>query len=241
MREAQTRLYLSQRSVGKPVSEPQVDTLQGELDVRKRNLVKEMKKGSPTPELLTRYWQAVYDADGKKAEFSVVVPPCDWSEKQLETLTAQGGRLVFVPDELTMPDGLGILQRMYPELGNFTMRDGMLITQERSGGGWIGVESDIDAPLRNSSDDAAREIYGFLGLQGQRLSTYIIASLDSWRLTGDLFDYRTESRLIDSRCGEKYAYASFPDNDRNFLRINLAMPGDSYPYVGTRSEESRPE
>ncbi|HUD19306.1 MAG TPA: hypothetical protein VMR81_02615 [Patescibacteria group bacterium] len=200
-----------------------------------------VKEGPHTPELLTRYWQAKYEVYGKRAEQPFIVPQCDWNEKHLKTFEQGGGKLVYISNELTDPEGLHLLERIFPEFGSFTKREGAPITQERSGGGWIGVETSIDAPLRNGSDGVAREVLGFLGLQGQRLSTYIIASIDSWDLTGDFFDKeRTESRLLDSRCGDRYVYASFPNNER-LLHLNFASPGDHYPYVGTRSEAAKPE
>jgi len=199
-----------------------------------------MKEGSHTPELLTQYWQAKYDLYGKQAEHPFVVPPCDWSEKQLNTFEQGGGKLVYISNELTAPKGLYLLEKIFPEYGSFAVRDGVPITQERPDGGWIGVETSIDALLLNGSDHVAREVLGFLGLQGQRLSTYVIASIDSRDLTGTFFDERTESRLLDSRCGNLYVYASFSDNETH-LRLNVAPPGDYYPYVGTRSEAVKPE
>jgi hypothetical protein len=232
-------VYLSPRSTGDPLKAGP-DSLQKALDL-KRRLTDEVRNGLPSPDLLTRYWQAVYIADGMQAEFASVVPPCDWEEKPLRNLYEREGRLIYVPGVLTTPEGLVILQKMYPVLGgDITTRNGMPITQDRAGGGWIGIETCIEAPLRNGSDIDAREILGFLGLEGQRLSTYIVGAMDSFRLTGQYFDNRAEARLLDSRCADKFIYASFPDNDGP-IRLNLASSGDHYPYVGTRTEMAKPQ
>jgi hypothetical protein len=194
---------------------------------------------SHVPELLTAYWQAVNEVAGRQAEHPFVVPPCDWSEKQVKTFEDGGGRLIYVPDEVTTSEGLLLLEKIHPDIGSFVVHNGVPVTQERSGGGWIGVATSINALLLNGSDEVDREVLGFLGFQGQRLSTYIIASLDSWRLTGEYFDKRTESRLLDSHVGNRFVYASFPDNERS-IRINLGSPGNFYPYVGTRYEALKP-
>ena len=182
--------------------------------------IEEYKRGSLTPELVTNYWRAKLQVEGKRIGLDISVPDCDWTEEEIgKPMVDIRGKevssmMVYVPKQLTGKEGLILLDKMYPQTANFSAKNGTPILDGHQTTGWIKVEATIDAPNGNTRQKELEDFAKKQGYLGQRLSTYILASQASKDLTGRYLDEaNTWSRLLGSRRGGHVFSARFGSGD----------------------------
>src|SRR3989344_2880420 len=111
-------------------------------------VIREYKTTSHTPELIYKTWQAIWNAWGEPIGHSFDVPACDRTSEQLEALRAEVRGVLLVPDEIYTKEGLALLGRIFPKMGNWSVGENTTVVNEREGEGCIDVEMTVDAPYR---------------------------------------------------------------------------------------------
>ena len=159
-----------------------------------KQAVGEYTKGPLSPKIVTRFWQAKFNADGEETGLQLQVPECDWSATDIARPMVDRlgneveGMMVYVPREMTLP----LLDKLYNKDSLpwwFTAReDTSVIDSYDTLGGWVKMHAVIDAPNRNINQAQAEAFAQEQGYLGGRLRTYILASQASRDLTGKFFD-----------------------------------------------------
>lgn len=208
-----------------------------------RQTVQELNRNSFSPEAVTNFQQAFWQIPRGEEGFTFDMTPCTATKEQLRKpiVDVKGRKLlpltIGIPEELKGKEGLIRLGKMFPELGNYSVKEGTPIQDEFDKTGYIRVEGVVDAPNLDTNEDQLREHFDSQGVRGQRLITYVIASRQMKVLKDKYPDQGpTWSRLIGSRCGGGVVHAfCFPDGRLGVFRY--LFPRNHCPVWGGRSEE----
>jgi len=171
--------------------------------------VKEFKEKPHTPEMVTSYWQTLWQVWGEKAGLSLTVPLCDRTTEEISQLEKEGRKLVYVPTEVASQENRHLLGRIFPEMQSYSVKRDNPVTSESNQGGWFDIEANLDSPNRNTKEKDLKNLLKKQGKSGQRLNTFIIASQDAKLQTSHYFDEETWSRLLGSRHGGHVVGADF--------------------------------
>lgn len=171
--------------------------------------VKEFKEKPHTPEVVTSYWQTLWNAWGEGANLSLVVSPCDRDTEEIKQLETEGRKLVYVPNELASQESHHILGSIFPQMQSHSIEKDNSVTNESSQGGWFDIEASLDSPNLDTKEKDLENLFKKEGKAGERLNTYIIGSQDAKLQTGHYFDEKTVSRLLGSRYWGHVVIASF--------------------------------
>lgn len=197
--------------------------------------VKEFKENPHTPEILTSYWQTLWNAWGERANLSLVVSPCDRDTEEIKQLEKEGRKLVYVPDQLASQENRHLLGQIFPEMQSNSVRKDNSVTNESNQGGWFDIEASLDSPNLDTKEKDLENRFKKQEKSGQRLNTYIVGSQDAKLQTGHYFDEKTVSRLVGSRSGGHVVDALFGVHGRLDVRWDLD-PRDHGSDWGGRSE-----
>jgi hypothetical protein len=188
----------------------------------------------------------------KYVDVEIEVPDCDRSTEEIARLEhmREPRTLVYVPPELTTPEGLLTLGRMFSGLDAMSA---MRSSVSESGGGWIDIESRAEPPHE------PRDISGFSmdqrlklltsdaegafrrnGVSGQRLATYIIGSEMNNVLTGRHFDRGGRSLLLGTRINGEVIEAH-TGSINSQVHLDLEPTGNGTVASGWRSEGRKRE
>lgn len=148
-----------------------------------------------TPELLTAHFRDVWTQRGGRIGKTYDVPDLSATPDQLAEIYRGGRRISLVPRGIILED----LGRIFPDMRSWATSKGTTIKSDHSEGGYLAVETSLDAPNLGSDEGQLRTLFKSQGRQGMTLPTYIIASQDSKLLTGHYLDEKTWSRLLGSR------------------------------------------
>ena len=176
---------------------------------------REFKTRPHTPDLLTRYWQARWSRLGRLVGTAYEVPDSNFYQDEIEGLEhmSDPAKLLYLPDQLeTTPEGLVLLGLMHPKMDHWSVKPTTSVTYDRNGGGWGFIQSDVQTPYPDATEENLDQIINDLTRAnpnliwfGPRLATYIIGSQDSKDLTSHYFDENgwvfmagahTEKRLV---------------------------------------------
>lgn len=204
-----------------------------------REVIDAYTKGPITSEVVTRYWQAKFNADGEGVGFNVIVPECNWSAEEIQRSMVDrhgnkvAGMMVYNSREITLP----LLGRMYPKMRSYSVEDKTPITDIHDTEGWVKVYASVDALNLTTTRTQAESFAEDQGYLGGRLKNYILASQASHDLTGRYFDQgSTWSWLPGSRVGGLLVGADFGGG--GFLGVGWVLgPGIASSDEGWRFEE----
>lgn len=161
--------------------------------------VREFKEKPHTPEVVTSYWQTLWQVWGEKVGLSLTIPACDRTAEEIVQLEEEGRKLVYVPDHVASQKSRHLLGRMFPEMQSYSVKENNAVTNESNQGGWFDIEASLDSPNFNTTEKDLEGQFKREGKVGQRLNTYIVGSQDAELQTGYFFDEMTFSRLLGSR------------------------------------------
>lgn len=196
-----------------------------------KEAIEEYKIYTHTPEVVTKYWQDRWKAYGCLVNSEIKVPPCDRPYEEIVKLEISGRKLIYVPKELTTPEGLVILGKMHPKMGLLPYKiEGIVNKDEVSG--WVDVEAVPLAENREISEKELLEKSKKEGRMGMDLATYIIASQDSKDLTGEYFDETGWCRLLGSSKNDRTLGAGFKGD---LLQVDFADAKIKDFFLGSRS------
>lgn len=158
--------------------------------------------------------------------------PCPFTQEEIDE---PGTGISYLPPELATQEQRYLLGLMFPQMQSHSVKIGNTVNNEADRSGWFKYESVIDAPHRNTTEDALRIAVENEGRLGMNLNEYIIASQDSKVLTGKYLDQTsTAVRLLGSRCGGRVVDAGFDDVGSLNVRSTL-YPQDHGGRLGGRS------
>lgn len=200
-----------------------------------------------SPEILTKFWRAKLQADGKRAGLDISVPDCNWTREEIERpmMGIKGNKvpsmMVYIPQELMGQGGLVKLGHMYPRINSMSIRDDTDVQDSHDAnkeGGWIKVEATLNAPNLNSTQGQLEEHAKRRGCFIQRVNVYILASQARKDLAGRYLDEKsTYSRLGSCMRGVMVNAKFHPDGD---MDVNSSSnPRDHNKILGGRFEEIR--
>lgn len=137
-----------------------------------------------TPEGVTEYWRRIWASWGNKVGKSFRIPPLTIDRSRLRAHYVFGKKIVYVPQEVAIPDGLNMLGRIFPEmqLGPDVAR---MFVSAQPGAGYLAIVDSI----------TPRSVYEEGPARGIGLPTYIVASQDSKLNTGRYFDEPSDEKL----------------------------------------------
>ena len=204
-----------------------------------KQAVREFKENSHTPEVVTQYWQTLWQVWGERADLSIAVPPCDRTVEEIEHLEKKGRKMVYVPEEVASQENRLLLGDMFPEMESHAVKKGNHVNNISNQGVWFDIEGSIDSPNTDTTEKDLASLFKEQGVRGQTLNIYIVGSQDAKLQTGHYFDENNNmSRLLSSRGGELVVSANFHVD--GFLGVHLGMgPGGHDLVWGGRSAGSK--
>ncbi|OGH21345.1 MAG: hypothetical protein A2958_00910 [Candidatus Levybacteria bacterium RIFCSPLOWO2_01_FULL_38_13] len=208
-----------------------------------RRAAQELNRNPFSPEKVTNFQKAFWQVPRGEEGLTFDIAPCSATEERLKKPFAdiKGIELspftIGIPEELKGKEGLITLGKMFPELENYSVREGTPIEDEFDRTGYIRVEGVIDSPNLDTNEDQLRKHFELQGTRGQRLITYAIFSRQMEVLDGNYLDQgSTWSRLLGSRIDGRVVYAyCYP---YGYLYVFRGLyPQNRHPDWGGRSEE----
>lgn len=184
----------------------------------------------PTPrEVISRWHTRWQDWD------EVVVPPYSGTAEQTAEIHQAGERILYVPRQTTTPDGMKILDGMFPRMKIRQAIKGATLITDPPSFGYLAVEGSSSAPNLNTKENELREILGAQGKEGMSLPTYLIAAKDSFDRTGHELDWlNTWTRLLGTQHDGKPVFATFRSG---VLILDWRLePHHNMPHLGGRSQ-----
>ena len=146
----------------------------------------------PTPIEITSYWQGRWQ-DWEE----VVVPPYSGTAEQTAEIHQAGERIIYVPPQATAPEGLRVLDGMFPKMKIHNAIKRVSLVSDDSSSGYLAVEVSHSTPNLNTKEDELRKILKAQGKEGMSLPAYLIAAEDSFDRTGHEQDWmNTWTRLL---------------------------------------------
>lgn len=212
---------------------------------------KEYIKNPFSPEYTSEFDQAFFYARKRQMRLScadLVVPQCPYTEVQLRSFMEPDGDLdefiypdgvLYVPEIIsTAPEGIKILRRGWPEMGDGWpfryKRSDKVLQNYKSLCGHMITESVLDAPYPYTKENEVKRIFEQKGREGQTLNIYIVASNRSKELYGKYFDEDSRCRILSSHRGVVLVEASFERDGRCKVEWPVRSM-DRNEYLGARS------
>lgn len=193
----------------------------------------------PTAESLTAQWRERWVQWGRRISRGYNVPDLTATPEQVAEIYKGGRKIIYLPSELTGKRGLENLGIIFPVMRSWATSDGTTVVSDFTEGGYLAVESSLDAPNLRTDEKQLRNLFESQGRKGMNLPTYIVASQDSKLQAGHYFDEKTWSRLLSSRCVGVLRASFDPGGGLNVG--SLLGPRGQGPGLGGRSlEEIRP-
>lgn len=193
-----------------------------------RKAIEKYRDSAPTPESEAEYWQARWGYYGAKVGPKIEVPKCDRTMEELIELEEKGRKLIYVPPQLSTPEGLDLLNKMHPMLRLDTEN----IINEKNVSGWIDVEVSPRVPNRGTTQIGLQKKFEDDRKMGMNLNVYIISSIESKDREGKYFDEQTWARLSSSRSGRRVDAGFKPDGS---IHIDMPSPETTNLFLGGRS------
>ncbi|MCL4386897.1 hypothetical protein M1307_00690, partial [Patescibacteria group bacterium] len=125
----------------------------------------------------------------------VKVPNLKIARDSYRRVIARGRRVVYMPQELAAPDKIPILCQTF----GFRLPDDFdpnLFENEADQWGWYHVEGSAATPNFPSNQKDIDVMYEKLGVEGQTLNTYLLASAHNWIANRRHFDQAIKTRAI---------------------------------------------
>lgn len=207
-----------------------------------KKAVRAYKRHLTHPKAIADFWQMLVNSsieahikrvekDKKSAKIDrVIVPECDYSQKEIQRLRRQGLWLVYNPG-LKHP----ILGHLFPTLDSYCLDPKSEIASIEQTAGWVDVERALVSPHQDTTEEQAREIIRSQGRKIQRLSTFIWASQASRLLIDHYLDESTWSRVTLDSNGEHISTVSTLSRNRLGVMLQI-FPQLHFPNLGVRSE-----
>lgn len=185
--------------------------IERELPVSLEEATREYKNSLSRPESLTRFMRSFWAEAGQRIGKEYVVSEFPLKSQEIQERTKNGQMAIFVPDEISLVD----LGRMFPKMESWAVAEGNSVDDRISNSGWLWIESSIDAPNRNTTEEQLEDIFKKVKRQGQSLRTYIIGGQISKLLTDKYFDEGSNwSRLLGSCVGDRVLCPDFRSDGR---------------------------
>jgi len=196
-------------------------------------VTREYKNEPTNPEYLTQFMSAFWAEAGQRIGKSIVVSEFPSRSKEIKERAESGQMAIFVPAEVYRVD----LGKMFPKMGSWAVQEDNSVVDVVNNSGWLWIESSIDAPNRNTTQEQLERKFKKEGKKGQSLRTYIVGGQVSKLLAGEYFDEgSTWSRLLGSRDEGRVLYSCF--GSVGYLGVGSGWgPGDLVEDIGGRSEE----
>ncbi len=190
-----------------------------------------------TPELLSRTFQAIWQARGAEIGVTFEVTPCTYTQEELDEIEKQGRRIGYLPSELATQSVRNKLGEIAPVTGSYSVQKDNLVTNDENPSGWFDYDASIDAPYLDTKEGQLVQRVANDGRKLMSLNQYIVAGWDSKLFTGRYLDEGSTWARVGSRDGGRLVYVRFdPDGH---LRVNWFLrPDDHSPYIGGRSAGS---
>ncbi|OGK19581.1 hypothetical protein A3D80_04035 [Candidatus Roizmanbacteria bacterium RIFCSPHIGHO2_02_FULL_40_13b] len=188
-------------------------------------------EGVKTPERYTAYWTNRWNILAPRAELTVEIAPCNYSQEELQQLHEDGWALIYRPEGVTR-EHLGVI---HPHLQSWTVEPGNTLKNEQERTGWLVVKDSADSPHLDTTEAQLIQAIQEQGVHGMTVDTYIVFGEELHDRTGVYPDINTWSRLPGSRGGGRVVDARRLTGGR--LCVDAAWaPADRYPTMGGRSE-----
>lgn len=200
-----------------------------------------------TPKLINDTWQAFWRVLGSVVDYKYRVPECKFSQEQIDRSEEQRRIILLLPDDIFTTEGLVRLMKVFSLNWTGDLKDLKKIeriSHSTKIGGCIDVENQLSAPYSvdggYSEPELRKRIESGGRRHGQRLPTYIVASMFSQLVEGQPFDFNdTCSRLPGSSYydGKEYkALAAEYDNSNKCINIFNYASQKRNTNMGGRSE-----
>lgn len=195
----------------------------------------EYKNKSHTSEFITSHWQTLWKVWGERVNLSLDIPPCDRTEEEVKQLEEEGRKLIYVPQQLSVQKDRHLLGQIFPKMSSYSVEENNPIGNETNAFGWLDIETSIDSPNVNSTEEELKQLFKSQKREGLDLNEYIIGSQHAKLTKGRYFDEGlTLSRLLSSRDEGRVVHAYFFSDGRLRVRWDLSRL-DRYPRIGGRS------
>jgi len=195
---------------------------------------KEHKRGTLTPELVTKTFQTIWQERGRLAGIKFEVTPCPFTKEELADLEKKELRLGYLPTALATQESRHILGKMFPKMQSRSVQEGNGVANDGNPFGWFDYEVSVNAPHTKTTVDELMNKLGKAKRQLLSLNQYLIASQDSKLFKGQYLDEGNTRARVGSRSGSDLINA-YIDPD-GYLHVDWFLPRrDSYPDLGGRS------
>src|SRR3989344_2258372 len=209
-------------------SAPTLRTAERTLDL----ITIEYKADPINPVLLSEFNQAFWNAKRQVmgvSESDLVVTQCSGGQSRKFFPNDIG---LFLPQVVsTAPDGLVLLSKAFPEIGDPVFRSGAVLNIDKDGNlvnlsGWMGTEKTINAPHLETNEDQAFAVISKNKRLAQTLNVYVAAGQQSKLLTDQYLDeVSTWVRVLSSRIDGKVVDAGFYPDGHCFVSWGLGSQG----------------
>lgn len=194
---------------------------------------REYKKRPVNPEKTTAFWQAFWTENGKKANLSISVPECLFTQKQLEEMRRKDKGPIYLPEELSTQDSRHLLGKIFSKMQSHSVKEGNSVTNEVVRFGWRQFDMSLDAPHLGTNENQLKEAMVSQGDKEPTLNEYIVAGQASKLLTGKYLDEGSWSRILGSRDDGGVPRAYFHSD--GYLNVHSSWgPGSRISYLGGR-------
>lgn len=200
-----------------------------------------------TPKLINDTWQAFWRGLGGVVDYKYRVPVCKLTQEKIDKIEEQRRTILLLPDDIFTPQGIVRLMKVFPL--NWTgdlkgLKETERISHNTKRGGCIDVENQLSAPYSvdggYSEPELRKKIESGGRRYGQRLPTYMVASMFSQLVEGHPFDFNdTCSRLLGSSYYDGKEYKTLVaeyDNSNKCINISNYDPQKRNTNMGGRSE-----
>lgn len=200
----------------------------------------------------TRLQRAIWDDRSRRLGMKVVVPPCPYSDTELDDMSRQGRTVAYLPHELSSHLTRDRWRRLFPDMDSYAEAPANGFANVADTWGWFDYETVRDAPLRGLDEPSAIAELADAGLTMLTLDQYIVASHDQLLLAGCLLDDRSswtrlattsDGRIIAARFDGAEADPSRPDEvpRPGALLVGYDIePSDEGAMLGVRSRSASP-
>jgi hypothetical protein len=234
----------------KPVPDyPRQEAQQSPLDKAMDEYRKAWNNDELTPALINTTWKEFWANMSKSINLpNLTIPLCDRSEKELAELRGDSRMVILMPDEFI---GVGLstplIDMFITDKNRPRSRPIKRIFRQSKLGGCVDVEMNAEPPYVNQSAEQVLKQFTHDSLagsrqniiQGQRMPTYLVASIFKKLWSGEFFDERTETSLLGSRTiasGNPPVQVTVRDG---YLSLTKGSLRGKNPNVGFRSERRK--
>ena len=193
----------------------------------------------PTPELVTRIFQAIWQAREKLANgVKFEVTPCSFSQDELTRFERENRGVSYLPESCATQGNRYVLGTVFPKMEHGSLRRNNIFPNSNSPSGWFDYEKSIKAPYLRIMENEFSDRLFRKGMKLLSLNQYAVAGQDSKLFREQYLDEEDTWTYVNSCIGGNLAQARF-NPDGAFSVIWNLYSWDSSSVVGVRSSETK--